>query len=248
MQSMSPILLPEGPSYYYYPPIYAWVFQVVSFLHVSPQKSCMYCSSPPYVLHAPTHLILLDLITRIIGEKYRRSLSSSLCSFLHSPCYAVPVRPKYYPQHSILKHPPPTFLPQFERPSFTPTQNNRLNYRSVYLNLYCFIAKINIFARINLRHATQMTVMHFLQVNCNLCAAMNLSVGPIFVFTPQHTHIYWPCIIHIYIHKTHTHAVYKDVAVTILLIGGFHCRSGLLGMRKISCLYQELSPVWCLRD
>ena len=33
----------------------------------------------------PAHLILLDLITRtIFGEQYR-SLSSSLCSFLHSP-------------------------------------------------------------------------------------------------------------------------------------------------------------------
>jgi hypothetical protein len=33
----------------------------------------------------PAHLILLDLITRkILGEEYR-SLSVSLCSFLHSP-------------------------------------------------------------------------------------------------------------------------------------------------------------------
>jgi hypothetical protein len=33
----------------------------------------------------PAHLILLDMITRtILGEEYR-SLSSSLCSFLHSP-------------------------------------------------------------------------------------------------------------------------------------------------------------------
>jgi len=33
----------------------------------------------------PAHLVLLDCITRIIfGEQYR-SLSSSLCSFLHSP-------------------------------------------------------------------------------------------------------------------------------------------------------------------
>jgi hypothetical protein len=76
----------------------------------------------------PAHLILIDLITRIIfGEQYR-SLSSSSCSFLHS-CYLVPLRPKYSPQH-----PQPAFLPQYERPSFTPIQNNRQNYSSVYLN------------------------------------------------------------------------------------------------------------------
>jgi hypothetical protein len=40
------------------------------------------------------------------------------------PRYLVPVRPKYSPQHSILKHPQPSFLPQCERPSFTPVQNN----------------------------------------------------------------------------------------------------------------------------
>jgi hypothetical protein len=35
--------------------------------------------------------------------------------------------PKYPPQHPIIEHPQPTFLPQCDRPSFTPTQNNRLN-------------------------------------------------------------------------------------------------------------------------
>jgi hypothetical protein len=47
-----PFPLPEDPSKYY-PPIYAWVFQVVSFLKVSPPKSCVYLSFLPYMLHAP---------------------------------------------------------------------------------------------------------------------------------------------------------------------------------------------------
>ena len=41
----------------------------------------------------PSHLILLDLISRtILGEQYR-SLSSSLCSFLHSPVTSTLLRP-----------------------------------------------------------------------------------------------------------------------------------------------------------
>jgi len=50
--------------------------------------------------------------------------------------YLVPLRPKYFPHHPILKHPQPTFLPHCKRPSFTPTQNNRQHYSSVHLNLY----------------------------------------------------------------------------------------------------------------
>jgi hypothetical protein len=45
-------------------------------------------------------------------------------------CYLVPLRPKYSPQHPILTHPLPTFVPQCQRPSFTPIQNNKQNYRS----------------------------------------------------------------------------------------------------------------------
>ena len=52
--------------------------------------------------------------------------------------YVFPLRPKYSPQHSILKHPQPTFLPQCNRPSFTPIHNNRQNYSSVYLCLCTF--------------------------------------------------------------------------------------------------------------
>jgi len=47
-------------------------------------KICIHFSSPPIRATCPAHLILLDLITRImLGEEYR-SLSSSLWSFLHS--------------------------------------------------------------------------------------------------------------------------------------------------------------------
>ena len=45
-----PIALNED-SFYYYPPIYAWVFQVISFPQVSPPKSCMRLSCPSHVLH-----------------------------------------------------------------------------------------------------------------------------------------------------------------------------------------------------
>jgi hypothetical protein len=77
----------------------------------------------------PTHLIL-DMITwKIFGEQYR-SLSSSLCSLFPPPCYLVLLRPKYSPKHPILRHPQPTFLPQCERPIFTPIQNKTI--RAVY--------------------------------------------------------------------------------------------------------------------
>jgi hypothetical protein len=84
---------------------------------------------PTNILHAsflspiraicPVRFILLDLFTWIISVEYR-SLSSSLWSF-SNPRHLVLLRHKYSPQHPILNHPQPTFLPQCGWPSFTPT-------------------------------------------------------------------------------------------------------------------------------
>ena len=44
--------------------------------------------------------------------------------------------PKYLSQHPIFVHPQPTFLPQCDRPSFTPIQNSMQNYSPTHFNLY----------------------------------------------------------------------------------------------------------------
>ena len=50
-----------------------------------PHQDPIHPLSPPICATCPAHLILLHFITRtILGEEYR-SLSSSLCSLLHSP-------------------------------------------------------------------------------------------------------------------------------------------------------------------
>jgi len=109
-------------------------------------QSCLFPSGfPTKILYTPllsptratciTHLILLDFISRTIFIEQYRSLSPTLCSFFLLPCYLVPLWSNYSPQHPILKHPHPTFLPQCKQPSFTPIQNKRQNYISVYLSL-----------------------------------------------------------------------------------------------------------------
>ena len=130
-----------------WPPAWRSIFILSSHLHLSLRSvllpsgfltATLYVPllSPIYAT-CPTNFILLDIITQIIfGEEYRPSISS-LCGLLCSllPC---PLRPKYPPQHPILIHPQPTFLPECERPSFTPIQSNRQKCCSVYLYLHIF--------------------------------------------------------------------------------------------------------------
>ena len=79
------------------------------FPQVSPAKPCIRISS--------SHTRYMPRLSRSSRfyhpnniEREYISVSSSLCCLLHS-LVLVPLRPKYSPQHPILKHLQPTFLP-----------------------------------------------------------------------------------------------------------------------------------------
>ena len=59
------IPLPEDPSWYY-PPIYAWIFQVVSFPQVSPPKPCIHLS--PIRATCPAHEAALVRDVMVLRE------------------------------------------------------------------------------------------------------------------------------------------------------------------------------------
>jgi hypothetical protein len=102
-----------------------FVFLVVSFLPVFPPISCM----RSYSLHPPDFIILITL-----GEEYKLCSSSS-CSFLHPPV----TPPLFGPNillSTVLKHPWSMIVPQWDRPSFTPIQNQGQNYSLPYYANY----------------------------------------------------------------------------------------------------------------
>jgi hypothetical protein len=69
------------------------------------------------------------------GEEYKL-WSSSLCSFLAS-CQIIPLRSKYYSQHPVLRHLQSVFFPSYDRPSFTPTQTNKMIV--LYILIFTFL-------------------------------------------------------------------------------------------------------------
>jgi len=69
-----------------------------------PTKILYTTLSSPISATYPAHLILFYFITRtIMGEQYRSLSSSYVVS--STPLFLITLRPKYSPQHHILKHP-----------------------------------------------------------------------------------------------------------------------------------------------
>ena len=103
---------------------------------------------PNRTLYAPSHqpratfaahLILLDFFTCTLLVVGFRQFSSSLFNLLHSPL-PNPTEVQIFSSTPFLKNPQLPFLPCCQRPSFTPIQNNRQDYISVYLsNMTCTV-------------------------------------------------------------------------------------------------------------
>ena len=85
----------------------------------------------PYAPHAPP-ISFLSILPPAQYWVRSEDLQDPHYVIFSIPCYIVPLRPKYSPQHPILKHPQPTFLPQCQRPSFTPTEDEVLLYNFKY--------------------------------------------------------------------------------------------------------------------
>ena len=106
------------------------------------QKTPVYASTHPHncYMPRPTHSSRFDH-RNCIGWRVQ-IIKFLLLYFSPFNCYLFTLRPKYCPQHAILKHLQPTFLPPCERPSFTPIQNSRQNCNCVYLKLCVLDSKL----------------------------------------------------------------------------------------------------------
>lgn len=97
-------------------PLYTYFFKCLRFPHQTLYASLLCSITATF----PVHLIIHDLIIRIIFWEQYGSLSSSLFNLLHSPVTCIPLRPKYPFHRPILEDPQTMFLPHCRRPIFAP--------------------------------------------------------------------------------------------------------------------------------
>ena len=67
-------------------------------------SSCLHTKTLYVFLFSPVHVIFLALIILILFEGEYQSWSCSLCSFSPPFLYTLPLRPKFFPHHSVLEH------------------------------------------------------------------------------------------------------------------------------------------------
>ena len=127
---------------------------MVSFPRVSLPKPCTRFSHPSYklVLH-PSHSF------RIYHPNTGREvqiIKLLIMQFSPLPCHFVPLRPKYCPQHPLLKHLQPTFLPQtvgkFSLWLSSLNQSHVLNTRPELTIVYNTFVRENVCYRFTLLH------------------------------------------------------------------------------------------------
>ena len=81
--------------FYHFPSIYAWTFQTVVVHQVSPTDPLRAIRLSPKCATRPTHLMLLEFIIRMCGDRYI-SLSSLSCILLQYPVVSFHFNPKRF--------------------------------------------------------------------------------------------------------------------------------------------------------
>ena len=141
----------EDP-FHYYPPIYAWVFQVIFSSDWTHQNLVFICYRPSACrTRHPFHSSWFDDPNNIWwGVQIIKLLIMQVSPF---PFYLLP--PESSAPYS--ESPQPTLVPQREGPICTPIPNNLQNYISLYL----------IFIFLDLKLETQIFCMHSLNSVCS---------------------------------------------------------------------------------
>jgi len=83
------------------------------------------------------NLVLLDLITQALKER-SPNYEAPQCAIFSTPLLPLATKAQISSSVPHFKCPRSVFLPQCERPNFTPIQNNMQNYNAVYFHSYIF--------------------------------------------------------------------------------------------------------------